>query len=90
MSSRRRGRPHGYVPSVVEEPNVAEYAQFLAEVMSADLDDEVQAIDVLDWLASTGLTLRRDKGDSAAAYGLLVGEVTDVLGIPVPADIDED
>jgi hypothetical protein len=57
-----------------DESNVVEYAQSLADAMSADLEEPVHALDVLDWLASVGLTLRRDGGDAAAAYGLLVGE----------------
>jgi hypothetical protein len=56
--------------------NVAELAQLLADAISADLDD-IHAIDVLDWLASAGLTLRPDEGDSAAAYGLLLSEDDD-------------
>ncbi len=47
-----------------------EMAEELARLMSDDLEVTVKTIDVLDWLASTGLTLRPDNGDSAIAYGL--------------------
>lgn len=75
MTARRRlPRAARYVVVMPDEPNVVEYAQSLADAMSADLEEPVHALDVLDWLASVGLTLRRDEGDAAAAYGLLVGE----------------
>lgn len=45
-------------------------AEELARLMADDLETTVTTVDVLDWLASTGLTLRPDDGDSAIAYGL--------------------
>lgn len=57
----------GIVP---EEFNIVEMAEELARLMADDLETTVTAVDVLDWLASTGLTLRPDNGDSAIAYGL--------------------
>lgn len=57
-------------------------AQQLADAMAADLDEAVTAVDVLDWLASAGLTLRPDEGDAAAAYYLVAAEE--------PGDFDVD
>jgi hypothetical protein len=54
---------------MADNHNVTEMAALLAAVMSGDLD-EVQPLDVLDWLASAGLTLRPDDGDAAVAYQL--------------------
>jgi len=58
------------VGDVAEEFNIVELAEELARLMADDLETTVTAVDVLDWLASTGLTLRPDTGDSAIAYGL--------------------
>ncbi|MCB1002905.1 MAG: hypothetical protein KDB35_01845 [Acidimicrobiales bacterium] len=55
---------------MADNHNVTEMATLLAAVMSEDLDEEVRAADVLDWLASAGLTLRQDEGDAAIAYQL--------------------
>ena len=52
-------------------------AALLAAAMSADLDDDVSDLDVLDWLASTGLTLVQDDGDAVSAYLLLIAEGAD-------------
>ena len=51
-----------------------EMAEGLARLMSDDLETTVKTVDVLDWLASTGLTLRPDNGDSAIAYGLALDD----------------
>jgi hypothetical protein len=59
---------------VAEEFNIVEMAEELARLMSDDLEVTVKTIDVLDWLASMGLTLRPDNGDSAIAYGLSVDD----------------
>ena len=48
----------------------------LADAMSADLGD-IRPHDVLDWLASAGLTLRPDDGDTTVAYQLLLEEGLD-------------
>ncbi len=42
--------------------------------MSDDLEVTVPTIDVLDWLASTGLTLRPDDGDATIAYNLALDD----------------
>jgi hypothetical protein len=55
---------------VAEDFNIVEMAEELARLMADDLETTVTTVDVLDWLASTGLTLRPDNGDSAIAYGL--------------------
>lgn len=60
-----------------DDRNVAEKAELLAAAMSADLEEPVSGLDVLDWLASTGLTLIGDDGDAAAAYQLLIAERAD-------------
>ena len=59
---------------MAEEFNIVEMAEELARLMSDDLETTVKTVDVLDWLASTGLTLRPDNGDSAIAYGLSVDD----------------
>lgn len=61
------------VALVTENYNVVDLAAQLAEAMSADLGD-IRPHDVLDWLASAGLTLRPDDGDTTVAYGLLLDE----------------
>lgn len=53
---------------VAEEFNVVAMAEELAQLMADDLEVPVSAVDVLDWLASTGLTLRPDEGDATVAY----------------------
>lgn len=59
-----------------EEHNVVHMAAELADVMAADLGD-IRVHDVLDWLASCGLTLRPDNGDTGVAYRLLLEEGLD-------------
>lgn len=61
---------------MTENHNVVDLAAQLAEAMSADLGD-IRPHDVLDWLASSGLTLRPDDGDTTVAYGLLLEEDLD-------------
>ena len=62
---------------MAEEFNIVEMAEELARLMSDDLETTVKTVDVLDWLASTGLTLRPDNGDSAIAYGLALNPLAD-------------
>ena len=59
---------------MAEDRNVAAMADLLAAAMSADLDEAVSGLDVLDWLASAGLTLIDDEGDAGTAYQLLIAE----------------
>lgn len=59
---------------VVEDDHVVELAALLADAMSADLD-EIRTLDVLDWLASSGLTLRPHLNEATLAYGVLLEEV---------------
>lgn len=61
---------------VTESHNVVDMATKLADAMSADLGD-IRPHDVLDWLASAGLTLRPDDGDTTVAYQLLLEEGLD-------------
>lgn len=53
---------------VAEEFNIVAMAEELALLMADDLEVPVSALDVLDWLASTGLTLRPGEGDASVAY----------------------
>ena len=47
---------------------VQQRSEELALLMADDLEVPVSALDVLDWLASTGLTLRPGEGDASVAY----------------------
>lgn len=69
-----RCKSKGSVGLVAEEFNIVEMAEELARLMADDLETTVTTVDVLDWLASTGLTLRPDNGDSAIAYGLTLDD----------------
>lgn len=53
-------------------------AEALAVLMTEDLEVTVLTADVLDWLASTGLTLRPDVGDAAIAYTLALEDDLDL------------
>lgn len=57
-----------------ESHNLTAMAEALATLMSEDLETTIPTIYVLDWLASTGLTLRSDDGDAAIAYGLALDD----------------
>jgi hypothetical protein len=46
----------------VPEDFITAMAEELARLMADDLEVPVGTLDVLDWLASTGLTLRPTKG----------------------------
>lgn len=56
------------VSYVAEEFNIVAMAEELALLMADDLEVPVSALDVLDWLASTGLTLRPGESDATVAY----------------------
>lgn len=61
-------RARATVSFVAEEFNIVAMAEELALLMADDLEVPVSALDVLDWLASTGLTLRPGEGDASVAY----------------------
>ncbi len=61
-----------------EEYNLTAMAEALAVLMAEDLEVTVLTADVLDWLASTGLTLRPDVGDAAIAYTLALEDDLDL------------
>lgn len=65
------------VTVVADNYNIAEMASRLAETMSGDSDEVVEPLDVLDWLAASGLTLRPDDGDATVAYQLALDELGD-------------
>lgn len=68
----QRQRHSRYGVDVPDDHNLTEMAQILAGLMSDDLDEDLRTLDVLDWLASAGLTLRPDDGDATVAYQLAI------------------
>lgn len=73
-----RGPPAaGTLEPVSEEYNLTAMAEALATLMADDLEVTVLTVDVLDWLASTGLTLRPDDGDATVAYNLALEDGLD-------------
>lgn len=73
-TGRMRCTSTGTVNFVAEEFNIVAMAEELARLMADDLEVKVKTVDVLDWLASTGLTLRQDEGDAGVAYGLALDD----------------
>lgn len=59
---------------MADDFNLVAAADDLASIMSEDLEESVSGLQVLDWLALIGCTLRLDtEGDASTAYQLLLG-----------------